>query len=133
MGKVGSSTIKHSLENTYGKNKMLYTHNHEEAKEHIEKWSQLFDDVVVITGFREPLSRCISADFQNLTNDQNHWFVGQQEKKKKKGIDWLIKDYNVKVVPHIQQLVGPWLENYERVSNCKLAEFLWAEGCWKTS
>lgn len=132
MGKVGSRTIKHSLENIYGNKRVLNTHDHEEAKEYIEKWSQSFDSVIVITGFREPLTRCISAYFQNLTNEKNHWFVGQQENVMEKSIDWLINDYNAKVVPHIHKIIGPWLENYERVINRKLTEFSEAKGCLKS-
>lgn len=131
MGKVGSSTMKHSLENMYGNKRVFHTHNHEEAKEYIEKLSQSFDSVIVITGFREPLTRCISAYFENLTNEKNHWFVGQQEDVMEKSIDWLINDYYAKVVPHIHKTIGPWLENYERVINCKLTEFTGAKGCLK--
>ena len=40
MGKVGSSTIYNSLEKMYGEERVLHTHNHEMAKEYIEKWKQ---------------------------------------------------------------------------------------------
>jgi len=133
MGKVGSSTFKTSLEKVYGKKRVLHTHSHQEAKECIETWSQSFDELIVITGFREPLGRCISAYFENLTNKNNHWFVGQQQEVMNKSIDWLINDYNAKVVPHVHNLVGPWLENYERVTNCRLTEFSRAKGCLKAS
>lgn len=132
MGKVGSSTMKDSLENVHGK-RVLHTHYHEDAKEYIEKWSQQFDSVVVITGFREPLARCISAYFQNLTNKKNHWFVGSKKEVMGKSIDWLISDFNAKVVPHIHKIIDPWLENYERAINCKLTEFTIANGCLKAS
>ena len=133
MGKVGSSTLKKSLEETYGKKRVLHTHNHKEAKEYIEKWSKSFDAVIVITGFREPLSRCISAYFENLTNEKNHWFVGRQEEVRGKSIDWLINDYNAKVVSHINTLVGPWLANYESVINFKLTDFTREKGYLRTS
>lgn len=133
MGKVGSSTFRSSLEKTYGKERVLHTHNHEEAKKYIEKWSQSFHAVIVITGFREPLSRCISAYFQNLTSEKSHWFVGRQEEVLEKNIDWLINDYNAKVVPHIHNLVGLWLENYEQIISCKVNEFTRAKGCLKKS
>ena len=131
MGKVGSSTIYNSLEKMYGEERVLHTHNHEMAKEYIEKWSESFDSVVVITGFREPLARCISAYFENLTNEKNHWFVGPKEDVLRKRINWLINDFNTKAVPHIQNVVGPWLENYERITNCKLTNFTEAKGCLK--
>jgi len=133
MGKGGSSTFRSSLEQMHGKERVLHTHNHEEAKEYIKTWSQSFDAVIVVTGFREPVSRCISAYFQNLTNKSNHWYVGQQAEVMGKSIDWLISDYKTKVVPHIHKLVGPWLENYESVTNCKLTEFSRAKGCLKAS
>ena len=133
MGKVGSSTIRHGLEKAYGNKRVLHTHNHEEAKETIDKWSRRFDAVIVITGFREPLGRCISAYFQNLTNENNHWYVGPQEEVMGKSIDWLIDDYNAKVVPHIHRVIDPWLANYERIVNCRLSEFGEAEGCRKAS
>lgn len=90
MGKVGSKTIRSSLERLYGRDRVLHTHSHEEARRSIGEWGRRYGQVIVITGFREPLSRCISAYFQNLTNDNNHWFVGRREEVEQKSIDWLI-------------------------------------------
>lgn len=134
MGKVGSRTIQHSIENVFGKEKVLHTHKHEEAKKYIKKWSQRrFSKVVVITGFREPLNRCISAYFQNIVNDINHWFVAPREEVMEKSIDWLINDYNRKVVPHVHKVVAPWLHNYENVINVKFEKFTKNNGYWKAS
>ena len=78
MGEVDSSTIEKSLRNTYDVHKVKHTHSHEEAKFYLEKWMIEYDEVIIITGFREPLSRCISAYFENLTNISNHWYVGDE-------------------------------------------------------
>ena len=133
MGKVGSTTFKTSLEAVYGEKRVLHTHKHEEANAYIERWSKSFDEVIVITGFREPVSRCISAYFQCITTKTNPWHVGKQEEVVNKSIDWLINDYNTKAVPHIHNVVGPWLGNYERVTNRRLTEFSRAKGCLKAS
>ena len=50
--------------------------------------------------------------------------MGRQKEVIKKSIDWLISDYNAKVVPHIHQVVSPWLKNYESAINCKLSDFV---------
>lgn len=133
MGKVGSSTLKISLERRYGNEKVVHVHKHEEAKDRIEEMSRRFRHLVIISGFREPLSRCISAYFQNLTVQKNHWFVGDQKEVTDKSTDWLIRDYNQKVVPHIQDKIGPWLENYQKVTGCSIEDFRKMKGCWKAS
>lgn len=128
MGKVGSSTMTRSLSNMHGRQRVLHIHGHKTAKECIEKWRERFDSVIVVTGFREPLSRCISAYFQNFTVKRSHWFVGQQADVRGKRVDWLIGDFNAKVVPHLDKTIDPWLANYERTVDCKLAEFTQANG-----
>lgn len=133
MGKVGSSTLQKSLERVYGKRNVLHTHDHAKAREYIEKWSRIFDAVIVITGFREPLSRCISAYFQTFTDENHIWFVGKKDEVMKKSIDWLIDDFNEKVIPHIHKVVGPWLNNYERVTGCRITDFNRTKGCLKAS
>ena len=133
MGKVGSSSISNSLKMKYGKSNVLHTHSHQEAKEQIERRSKCGDTVVIITGFREPLSRCISAYFQNVTNSSNHWYVGNKKEVMNKSIEWLIDDFKVKVVPHINKMIGPWLSNYENVVGCKLKDFNNIGSYWKAS
>jgi hypothetical protein len=133
MGKVGSSTIKTSLVNKYGENSVLHTHSHKVAKVQIEQQSRLFESVVVITGFREPLARCISAYFQNITNISSHWYVGAKEEVMSKNIGWLINDYNEKVKPHILNTIAPWLSNYENAINLKLADFNSTGSYWKVT
>ena len=133
MGKVGSSSIRASLEKVIPKKCILHTHSHEEAEFYINKWRQQFSKVVVITGFREPVNRCISAYFQNITNETNHWFVDKKEEVMRKNTDWLINDFNSKVVPHIQERIAPWLVNYEHVTNLKLSEFRNLNGYSKVS
>lgn len=133
MGKVGSSGIKTSLEKRYGKNNVIHTHSHSDAKEQIELRSRHADSVVVITGFREPLTRCISAYFENLTNNLNHWYVGTKEEVMNKSIEWLINDYNQKVLPHIDKIVNPWLINYENTISYKLADFSQDRSHWKAA
>ena len=133
MGKVGSATFKNSLERMYGKKRVLHTHHHEEAHDCITQWSRRFDAVVVITGFREPASRCMSAYFHNLTDAGNPWFVGTREDVMGRSVDWLISDYNRKVGAHVRTLVGPWLKNYERVTGCRPTDFSRCAGCLKAS
>ena len=133
MGKVGSSTIQRSLKETYGSKWVLHTHDHETAKEYIEKWGTRCDALIVITGFREPLARCISAYFQNLTNPQNHWYVGKKKQVKDKSVEWLINDFNAKAVPHIQNRIGPWLQDYERTIQQEMKDFPKEQGYQKAS
>jgi hypothetical protein len=133
MGKVGSSSISNSLKIRYGKNNVLHTHSHQQAKEQITQRSQHGDEVVVITGFREPLNRCISAYFQNLTNSSNHWYVGEREDVLHKSMDWLINDYNEKSLPHLRNVIEPWLSRYENTINYKLSDFNKVGDYWKVS
>jgi hypothetical protein len=133
MGKVGSKSISDSLAIKYGKNKVLHTHNHQEAKKQIEQSNQRGDVVVVVTGFREPLTRCISAYFQNLTNNSNHWYVGEKKEVMNKSTEWLINDYEAKVLPHVNKAIAPWLNNYENIIGSNIEDFNNMGSCWKMS
>ena len=134
MGKVGSRTLHDSLETQYGKERVFHVHNHKKAQEKITQWSQNHSNkVIVITGFREPLNRCISAYFQNLTNEKNYWFVGEKKSVLEKNIDWFIHDYNMKIIPHINLAIKPWLERYESVIGYQLSNFYKMGTYWKAS
>lgn len=133
MGKVGSKSFQTSLERLYGEKRVLHTHAHDEAKAFIDRWRRRYHKVIVITGFREPASRCISAYFENFTKRRNHWYVGPQEEVRRKGIAWLIDDYNAKVIPHLRERVRPWLENYQKTTQCDLGDFRTTGGGLKAS
>ena len=133
MGKVGSTSISESLKLNYGQDNVVHTHNHQEARKQIQQRSQQGNDVIVITGFREPLNRCISAYFENLTNSSNHWYVGEQNEVLNKSISWLIDDYNKKALPHVQGIIAPWLSCYENVIGYQLADFNKMGNYWKAS
>jgi hypothetical protein len=133
MGKVGSKTICKSLEKTYGLKNVIHTHEHDVAASYLKKWSSTYEQVFVITGFREPLGRCVSAYFQNLTNEHNHWYVGSQDDVLSKDTDWLINNFLSKLRPHLEERIAPWLSNYERVTNKQFDEFINKEHYWVTS
>lgn len=82
MGKVGSSTIKNTLETRYH---MCHFHTQREfesyyskfpPEKHRAKSGGYFD---IITASRDPIGREVSAFFQNITNMTNSWGVGTRE------------------------------------------------------
>ncbi len=133
MGKVGSSSIRDGLARTHGDDRVLHTHLHGEASQHIRQWRRDSRAVVVITGFREPLSRCISAYFENIDNEPHAWYFGNRQEVLATATEALVDDFNRKVEPHLDKIVRPWLEHYERAIGRKVSRFARKDGYWKTS
>ena len=134
MGKVGSTSIMASLQKQFGSHNVKHTHNHVAAQRMIQERRTEGRSVIVITGFREPLSRCISAYFQNIDSPTNrYWFVGSKDEVLGKSIDWLIADYIRKARIHIPELVAPWLSMYETSTGLSFADFEKRDGMWKGS
>lgn len=82
MGKVGSSSIKHTLETRYH---MCHFHTTREfnaycvkfpPEKHLAPSTRRFD---IITATREPIGREISAFFQNITNLNHAYGIGTRE------------------------------------------------------
>ncbi|WP_170761978.1 hypothetical protein [Ruegeria lacuscaerulensis] len=107
MGKVGSKTIYHTLLDS--KFVSYHTHSHAEARRII---SNAECKLVVITGFREPLARTISAFFHNIDNQQSHWFLGDKADVLNLSTSELIDAFNQKMIPHLESVVNPWFENF---------------------
>lgn len=78
MGKVGSSSLKETLSNSYD-GIVIHAHNYQmmgENQKKILRWrKRLRLPIYVICPIREPLSRNISAFFQNFKRDTGHEFT----------------------------------------------------------
>lgn len=78
MGKVGSASLHSTLSKKY-KGIVIHAHTHDTMSEQgkrLLKWSKLlYLPVYVICPVREPLSRNISAFFQNFKRDTNYDFA----------------------------------------------------------
>lgn len=134
MGKVGSVSIKVSLQEKFGAASVKHTHNHDDAEAAIRECVRAGRPVVVITGFREPLARCMSAYFETFARPQNkYWFVGSQEEILGKSRDWLIADFNSKAPRHIAEIVAPWLTKFLRSTGLSMPDFDIKQGILKTA
>lgn len=124
MGKVGSTSMTVSLQEEYGPDSVKHTHNHDEAGSLIYERAREGRPVVVITGFREPLARCISAYFQTFSASKNkYWFIGSQDEILSKSCDWLIADFNSKVSRNLAEVVAPWLMGYQKATGISAQQF----------
>jgi hypothetical protein len=133
MGKVGSSSLVIGLREAYGKDAVRHIHAHKQARQELSEFKANYQQTVVVTGFREPLSRCISAYFQNLTNRDSHWFVGDQNEVINRPTAWLINDYNSKAEKHVRSTVRSWLHHYEQTTNSKFIRYEKMNGFWRFS
>jgi hypothetical protein len=130
MGKVGSLTIEKSLTDS-GFRHVVHTHKHNKARK-LLRWNWSRRKVVVITGFREPLRRCISAYFQNFSKPPSKWwYIGETEAVLGKSVDWLIDDFNRKAPPHVDAVVRPWLNNFMETFHLQSSDFRQVKNHWK--
>ena len=126
MGKVGSSSIYRTLK----KNNFftIHTHSHEEAEYIIKKYR---GKIYLITGIREPLTRNISAFFQNINNKNNkYWYIGNKIELKKLNVGSLIKIFNERVDLHIREIVAPWFDNFYKICKVKKEDFISASNIY---
>ena len=124
MGKVGSTSMNVSLQEKFGADSVKHTHNHDEAESVIYERAREGRPVVVITGFREPLARCISAYFETFSTSKNkYWFIGSQDEILSKSCDWLIADFSSKVSRNLTEVVAPWLMRYQKSTGISAPQF----------
>lgn len=108
MGKVGSRTIEQSLKN--GGLESIHTHSHEQVSEKLMRHDS---SQVIITGFREPLSRTISAYFENISNPEMPvWYFGGKELVCNTEIKILIERFQASLQDYIRLELGSWLAKY---------------------
>lgn len=129
FGKVGSRTIKNGILRS-GFKTVHHQHLHNEIPNILDNSKEA--PLVVITGFREPLTRCISAYFQNLINE-GHWYVGTRKQVQEKSLSWLINDFNQKVVKYELDYVRPWFQTYLRLTASKWRDFEPLGSYWKAN
>lgn len=114
-----------------GFSNVVHTHNHSEAAELYGR-NVAERKTVIITGVREPLSRCISAYFQNISDSSNRWwYVGEKEFVMDRSIDWLVDDFNKKSPSHVDAVVRPWFEQYVNSVDLPLTDFEKVSSYWK--
>jgi hypothetical protein len=78
---------------------------------------------IVITGFREPLSRTISAYFENISNPEMPiWYFGSAEEVYNAEIEILIERFQDSLPEYIRLELNSWLMNYCHVIGFKLQE-----------
>ncbi len=107
MGKVGSKTIHRTLIDADIKS--YHTHRHVVARRII---SETKCKLIVISGYREPLARTISAFFQNMDNKNSHWFLGDRNDILRLSTQDLIKLFDEKLEPHLETMLNPWFDNF---------------------
>ena len=117
MGKVGSSTINYSLINA--NHISHHTHIHDEAAALIRNANC---NLVVVSGFREPLSRCISEFFQNIDNrSRPTWYLGSREEILKISTKELIDFFDQRVILHIEKSLAPWFDGFVKSTGISAA------------
>ena len=90
MGKVGSSTVKNTLESRY---QVFHGHSQKE----FEEWLRVLGPrhgsrtIDLITATRDPISREISGFFQNITNVGHSYGVGTPEEVAALGVPKLVE------------------------------------------
>lgn len=130
MGKVGSSTIKQSLIDS-GFSDVVHTHKHRKARK-LLRWNWPKRKVIVITGFREPLRRCISAYFENFSRPSNKWwYIGEEQVVLGKPVEWLIGDFNRKVPSHVDAVIRPWLKEFLKTVHLQASDLRQVKSYWK--
>lgn len=90
MGKVGSSSIKNTIESKY---RVFHYHSQVEFEEGLKSLGNKYDGQVIdiITATRDPIGREISGFFQNITNIGHSYGVGTPEEVLSLGADRLIE------------------------------------------
>ena len=108
-GKVGSLSIHKTLK-SFGYLSQ-HTHTHKKANEFLK---QTQSKIVIVTGFREPISRYISAFFHIMMNDnqKDHFFyVGKKEVVMNYKIGRLIDIFNERI-RNLPPIVLNWGSKY---------------------
>jgi hypothetical protein len=90
MGKVGSMTIKKTLEANYF---MCHIHTKSDFETYKARYAVRGQRVDMITATRDPLGREISAFFQNVTNLSHGYGVGTKNEVLAMGVDNLIREF----------------------------------------
>ena len=134
MGKVGSVSLANSLRAKFGEANVAHIHPHDVVLQTIDAQRTCGRAVIVMTGFREPLARCISAYFQTFANPINPWwYVGAPDEILAKGVDWLITDYKTKAPRHVSEKIALWLGEYQRTLGVGISDSERRANFWTAS
>jgi hypothetical protein len=145
MGKVGSSTLYHSLlyagalpclDHQIGAHtdgiRVIHTHSHNRVNQLFRTYPD--EEVIIITMVRDLLRRTISAFFQNVDNVDNlWWYIGDPHFVQKLSTDELIELYRARQIPHYYGIVEPWFRRFYDSTNVDILQsrFPTEEGkCW---
>lgn len=130
MGKVGSTSIVRSLR-AAGAGEVVQTHSHDLARELIAA-RRPGRTITLITGVREPLARCISAFFQNLTHAHNRWwYFGDRDAVLAAEFETLRAHFDTCAGAHVDGLLAPWFGTFRAATGVGLDDFEETpEGCW---
>ena len=127
MGKVGSSTIYRTLKKH--KINAIHTHSHKEAQEIIKNYK---GKIFIISGVREPLSRNISAFFENFNNKTHkYWYIGDKNEIKNLKVERLIEIFNERDVLQLKELLNPWFDTFYDTCNIKKEDFVCTRNVYK--
>lgn len=106
FGKVGSTSIEHLL--TEHDTSFTSTHHGAGCRSVIDSNRSKGIATRIVTGVREPISRNISAFFQNIARRGHYWYFGGRDSVLNTSIDEIIAHFNSLHTNEIVNNIFPW-------------------------
>ncbi|WP_170397925.1 hypothetical protein [Ruegeria arenilitoris] len=133
MGKVGSQSLKSAFQTAYPN--VAHMHKHERAKKFITDRAAVKQPVLLFCGVREPLSRCMSACFQNICNPINaYWYLGDEKSVLNTNLEDIRAHFDVVAPKHVTNFMAPWFDSFQETTGFALDDLALVEnGFWFTS
>lgn len=128
-GKVGSRTVQVVLKQRGWRN-VFHEHAHSRAQKYMDICN---NDVMVITGVREPLRQSISSFFYGMTKKNSHWYIGPRKCIQLQPVSRLIEIFQQRLPFHLQQTYGVWFEAYQKTTGVTLKDLHSTEYGWEAT